>query len=97
MASRLNVLKDNEAVIALLSDLVYRAYIWVIQSGCGLGLPQQTLFSALIGGNFLGKEFNSDFAAELVVLSQVDLAHAAAPELLDDVVVRYGLTDHGIA
>jgi hypothetical protein len=33
----------------------------------------------------------------LLVLSQVDLAHAAVPELLDDVVVRYGLTDHGFA
>ena len=92
-----NVLKDYEAVIALLPDLIDGAYVRVIESGCRPGLPQKTLFSALIGGDFSGEEFNSDFPAKLLVLSQVDLAHAAAPEPLDDVIVRYGLANHGIA
>jgi hypothetical protein len=82
-------------VIALLPDLVDSAYIRVIESGRGLGLSQQTLFGSLIGRDFCWEEFNCDFPVEPLVLSQVDLAHAAAPELLDDAVVRDGLVDHG--
>jgi len=41
----------------------------------------------------LWKEFNSDFPAELLGLNRVDLAPAAAPELLDDAAVRDGLAD----
>ena len=47
-----NVLKDYEAVVALLPDLVDSAYIRVIESGCGLGLSQQTLSGTLIGSDF---------------------------------------------
>ena len=81
-------------MIALLPDLVDGAYVGVIEGGCRLGLPQKTLFGALIGGDFSGEEFNSDFPAKLLVLSQVDLAHAAASELFYDAVVRDGLSDH---
>ena len=89
-----NVLKDYEALIALLPNLIDGAYVRVIESGCRLGLRQKTLFSALIGGDFSEEEFNSDFPVKLLVLSQVDLAHAAASELFYDAVVRDGLSDH---
>ena len=69
----------------------------MIESGRGLGLSQQTLLGALIGSDFCWEELNRHFAAEPLVLSQVDLAHTAAPELLDDAVVRDGLADHGLA
>jgi len=91
-----NILKDYEAVIALLPDLVDSADILMIESGGGFGFSQQTLFGALIGRDFCWEEFNRDFPVEPLVLSQVDLAHAAAPELLDDAVMRDGLADHGV-
>ena len=56
-----------------------------------------TLSGALVGGNIRRQELDSDLSAELLVLSQVDLAHAAAPELPDDQVVRDGLANHGLA
>jgi hypothetical protein len=88
------VLKDDEAVIALLPDLVNSADVRVIKSGCDFGLSQQTLLGALIGRDFCWEEFNGDFPLQPLVLSQVDLAHAAAPEFLDDAVMRDGLADH---
>ncbi len=91
-----NVLKDYEAVIALLPDLVDSADILMIESGGGFGFSQQTLFGVLIGRDFGWEEFNRDFPVEPLVLSQVDLAHATTPELLDDAVVRDGLADHGV-
>jgi hypothetical protein len=42
-------------------------------------------------------ESERDLSAEPLVLSQVDLAHAAAPELPDDQVVRDGLANHDLA
>ena len=52
----------------------------MIESGCGLGLSQQRLFSTLTGA-FCGEELNSYFPAERLVLSQVDLAMPPHPEL----------------
>ena len=43
---------------------------------------------------FCGEKLNRYFAAELLVLSQVNLAHTAAPELMDDAVVPDGFADH---
>src|SRR6202011_3248595 len=83
-----------EAVAVLFADLVDSADIRVIESGCGFGLSQQTLFSALIGRDFCWQELNRDFTVEPRVLSQVDHTHPATAQLLDDAVVRDGLTDH---
>ena len=46
------------------------------------------------GGEFIGKEFEGDEAAQLGVFSFVNNTHAATTELLDDAVVRDGLVDH---
>jgi hypothetical protein len=81
-------------VATLLTNFIDSAYIRVIESGCGLGLSQLTLPGILIGGDFCGKKLNRYFAAELRILGQVNLAHAAASELLDDTVVRDGFADH---
>jgi hypothetical protein len=66
----------------------------VIESSGGLGLPEQTLFGAVVGGYFRGEKFNRDFPSKVHVLSQIDLAHTAAPHLFQDAVVRDGLSDH---
>ncbi len=43
----------------------------------------------------VGQELESNKATELHILSLVDDTHPATAELLDDSVVRDGLTDHG--
>ncbi len=80
---------------AVLADLVDRTYVRVIESGCGLGFSQQALSGALIGRDFRGQKFDCDFPVEPLVLRQVNLAHAAAPKLRDDAIVRDGLADQG--
>ena len=69
----------------------------IFESGRGPGLSQQTLPGALVGGDVRRQKLDSHFSAELLVLGQIDLAHAAAPELPDDQVVRDGLANHGLA
>ena len=41
------------------------------------------------------EEFQSDGAFELGIFGLVDDTHAPFPELLEDLVMRDGLTDHG--
>ena len=46
-----DVLKDNEAVVAFLADLIDSAYVGVIERGCGLRLSYQTLFRPFIASD----------------------------------------------
>ena len=48
-----------------------------------------------VTGNVFGQEFEGDKTIQPCVLSLIDNTHPAAPELLDDPVVRDGLADHG--
>jgi len=48
----------------------------------------------LVSSHFCRQKLNGYFAPELLVFSQVNLAHTAAPELLYDAVVRDGFADH---
>ena len=57
-------------------------------------LPQQTLSGTLVASDFRREELDGYFSAESLVLSEVNLAHAAATEFSDDEVMRDGLADH---
>jgi hypothetical protein len=50
--------------------------------------------SLRIFGNIVGQELEATKAVQLYVLGLVDDAHPAAAQLLDDAVVRDGLSDH---
>jgi hypothetical protein len=90
----LDILQYDEGVATLLADLVNCAYIRVIESGRSLGLSQQALSGTLVACDFRWEKLHSHFPAQPLVLRKVNLAHPAAPELLDNAVVRDDLTDH---
>jgi len=62
--------------------------------GCRLGLSQLALPGILVGTTSAGRNLIATLRPSLLVLSQVNLAHTAAPELLDDAVMRDGFADH---
>ena len=56
--------------------------------------PPQPLQRLAVLGIFLRQELQSHEAAKLGVLGFVNDTHAAATELFDDAIVRYGFADH---
>jgi len=71
------------------------ADVGVIQGGGGASFAAEAFESLWILGDVVGKEFESDEAAEGDVFGFVDHTHSATAQLLEDAVVRYGLADHG--
>src|SRR2546428_13673124 len=50
--------------------------------------------SRLGGGYLVGQEFQGNETIEFYILGLIDDAHSTTAELLDDAVVRDGLTEH---
>src|SRR6266704_3983371 len=90
-------LHRNKSLAILLPDVVNRANIRVIQCGCGLRLALETSQRLSVSGNLLRQELQCDETMQPRVLGLVHHTHPAAAKLLDDAVVRDGLTDHGNA
>src|SRR5918999_4475467 len=64
-----------------------RENVWMIQVRGRRGFLFKTMEPILIGGVFLAQNFDGDFAAELHVFRQIDLAHAARAEFFQNPVV----------
>jgi hypothetical protein len=77
-----------------MTDFIDRADVRVVQRGCGTGFPAESLQGLRVLGDVVRKEFQSDEAPKVGVLSFVNDTHPAAAELLDDTVVRDGLANH---
>jgi len=77
-----------------LGDLINRADIGVIQSRSGTGLASEALQNPRVVGDQLREKLQRDETTEFSVLGLVDHTHPAAAQLLDNAVVRDGLTDH---
>ena len=88
-------LHGDERLALVLSDLVDRADVRVVERRCRLGFAPEAFQGLLVAGHVFGKELQSDETMEGRVLSFIDHAHAAAAQFLDDAVMRDGLTDHG--
>ncbi len=84
----------NEGVTVLLAHIVNGADVRVVQCGGRLCFALKSSEGLRISGHILGQEFQCDKPVEARVLSFVDNAHAAAPEFIDDAVVRDGMADH---
>ena len=80
----------------MLVDLVDRADIRVVKSGSSSRFPAKTLQRLRVIGEFVGKELQRDEPTKLRVLGFIDHAHTTASDLLEDAVMRDGLTDHVI-
>ena len=59
--------------------------------------PSKALKRLLVAGDVVGQEFECDEPSQLRVFGFVHHAHAAAPQLFDNVVMRNGLPDHSVA
>ena len=66
----------------------------MIQGRRGLGFLLKPAEGLRVVGEFVGKELQSDVAAQLEVLRLVHNTHPAPTQLLHDAVVRDGLADH---
>jgi hypothetical protein len=68
------------------------SYLGVVQGRSRLRLTLEASQSLSVFGNLVGQEFQGDKAMQPHVLGFVDDTHSAA-ELLQDAVMRNGLTD----
>ena len=59
-------------------------YVGVIQCGGSLCLLNESVHAIAIAGNFSRKNFQSNFAIEFHVLSQIHFAHSALADLCAD-------------
>ena len=78
----------------LLTDVVYRADVWVIQRRRRLGFSLEAGQGLRVSGYIIGQKLERNETVETSILSFVDNAHPAAAELLNYAVMRDGLADH---
>jgi hypothetical protein len=87
-------LHGNERLLAMPADFVDGADVGVVEGGSGACFAPETLERLRVTSNFFGQKLQGDKATKFRVLRFIDHAHTAAPELLDDAVVRDGLANH---
>jgi hypothetical protein len=80
----LNILHGEEEFALDLPDLVDAADIGMAQGRGGLGLAYESRPHRQVPIGRLGQELEGHLAVEGRILRQVDLAHAAPPELPED-------------
>jgi hypothetical protein len=80
----------------MLSDFVNRADIGMVKSGGCAGFALEPFDRLRVFRQRFGQELQSDEAAELGVFSLVHHTHTAAPEFIDDAIVRDGLADQRV-
>ena len=88
-------LHGDKRLAILLADVVDGADVGMVQRGCGLRLALKAAERLRILGDFIGQKLEGDEAVQPRVFGFVDHTHPAAAQLLDDAVVRDGLSDHG--
>jgi hypothetical protein len=84
-------LHDDEAQAVLLANIVNRANVGMVESGCSTGLAFESFQRMGVVGYLLGQKLESHEATQPRVLSLVDHTHATAAKLLENAVVRDGL------
>src|SRR5689334_21724627 len=87
-------LHGDECLSTLLTDVVNRADVRVIQSGRGASLTAKAFQRLRVSGQFFGQKLQSYKATQPAVFGLINDTHPAAAEPLDDAVVRDGLADH---
>jgi hypothetical protein len=86
----------NEDAALLLSDLVNRADIRMLQSRGGEGFPIKAFLGVRIAYKIVGEELQSHKPAQFQVFCFVNDTHPATTEGLDPPVVRNGLSGYGL-
>jgi len=90
----LDQLHDDEVPARILSDVVNRADVGMVERGGGPSLALEALHGLGIPGSLVGQKLDRDTAAEAGVFAAVDDSHAPAAQLGQDLVVGNGAPDH---
>src|SRR3984893_15157287 len=86
-------LHDQERMAVLLPDLIDRADVGMVQCRRSLSLSLKAGQCLRVLGYFIRQKLQGDKSVQGYVLGLVHDTHPTAAQLLDDAVVRYGLTD----
>jgi hypothetical protein len=86
----------DEGVAFMFGDFIDGTNVWMIERGSGLGFTLEAAESLGVRRESFGKEFQGDETVKLGVLGLIYNTHASTTELLDDLVVRNGLANHGL-
>jgi len=70
------------------------ADIWVVQSRSRLCFSEEPFLGYFVLLQIIRQKFESDFAFQAGIFSQIDLTHTPFTELLCDLVVRNRLSNH---
>ena len=83
-----------KALAVLLADVVNGADVGMVQCGSSLRLALEAGESLRVSATSSGRNFSATKRCKPRVFSLVDHTHPAAAQLLDDAVMRDGLSDH---
>ena len=89
-----NQLHDQELLAIHIFECVDLSNVGMVEGSQELGLPLEASKPLGVGGERLGQDFDGDFTVERRILSSIHLSHTALTELLNDLVVAYGLANH---
>src|SRR5215467_11194402 len=84
---------DDERMTIVLPDLMDRADVGMVQRRGGSRLASRSFERLRVMSNSVGQEFQRNETPKLGVLGFIDDTHSTAAQLLNDAVVRDGLTD----
>ena len=88
------ILHGDEGLPLLLAYVIDRADVGMVQSGSRLGLTLEAAEGLRVFGHFIGQKLQRHETPQPGVLRLVDDTHAAAPEFLNNAVMRDDLVDH---
>ena len=86
-------LHGDESAAFVFADVVDGANVGMVEGGGGASFTLETLEGLTVVGESVGKEFQSDMAAEAEVFRFVDLTHAAGAEFAKNAIVRDGFAE----
>src|SRR6185503_6028166 len=75
-----HVLHHEEVDSVLMSDIVQRADVWMVQRGNGTGLPLESRSRLPVACDVRGEHLDSDLPSEPRIAGAIDLAHAAGAD-----------------
>ena len=88
---------NKEAPVRSFINVMDCANIGMIECGCSAGFTNELLSGVIVSYGRRGDTFQRDRTAEVLILSTVDLTHAAGANLADNTIVGDSLSDiHGI-
>ena len=86
---------DEELAFTLI-NFMNGSDVGVVQFRCGSGFVYKSIPGRFIACQFRWKKLQGDDTLEFCILGFVDITHASAAQLLDDLIMRYRFAYHRI-